>query len=140
MLANIQHGFRNAQGDTFTQAVIVVKDAEYAIEKVESKKMFIFRSQGESYDVDTKLDSESYEGIGGEIKFTAEYWTQLQNFQQSKKGYLLEGVGGEIEFVIDIDNEWADKFNSIQGTDTQKVTKLCELYIAEVVVPELRAI
>lgn len=140
MLANIQHGFRNAQGDTFTQAVIVVKDAEYAIEKVESKKMFIFRSQGESYDVDTKPDSESYEGIGGEIKFTAEYWTQLQNFQQSKKGYLLEGVGGEIEFVIDIDNEWADKFNSIQGTDTQKVTKLCEMYIAEVVVPELRAI
>lgn len=140
MLANIQHGFRNAQGDTFTQAVIVVKDAEYAIEKVESKKMFIFRSQGESYDVDTKPDSESYEGIGGEIRFTAEYWTQLQNFQQSKKGYLLEGVGGDIEFVIDIDNEWADKFNSIQGTDTQKVTKLCELYIAEVVIPELRAI
>jgi hypothetical protein len=139
MLANIQNGFRNAQGDNFPQAVIVIHDAEYSIEKVESKKVFITRTTGENYDQDQKPEADNYEGIGGEVRFTAEYWTQLPNFQQGRKGYLLEGAGGSIEFIIEINDEWAEKFNAIQGTDTQKITKLCEMYISEVVLPELRA-
>jgi hypothetical protein len=139
MLANIQNGFRNSQGDNFPQAVIVIEDAEYAIEKVESKRVSIKRTQAENYDTEERQEADNYEGIGGEVRFTAKYWTQLPNFQQGKKGYWLEGAGDNIEFIIDINDEWAEKFNAIQGTDTQKITKLCEMYISEVVLPELRA-
>lgn len=139
MLANVQPPFKNLQGDTFPGAVLVIEDAEFDYEKIESKKVFLKRTTAENYKRDEKETGETYEGLGGEIKFTVKYWTQVSNFQQGRKGYWLEGSNGELEFTMQIDEKWADRFNAIQGTETQKITRICEEYLKEVELTKLRA-
>jgi hypothetical protein len=129
--------FKNYQGDQLPGAVIVVGSVQYSHEKVESKKVTLLRTRSEEYERSEDV-SENHEGISGVIEYTADYWMQVTNFQQGKKGYALQSVsGGEIQSV-ELDEEWAERFNAIQGTEAQKAKGICEAHLAEVVLPALR--
>ena len=138
MLKSMNPQFKNYQGDVFTQAVVVVEDAIVSKEEVKISKINIKRGTLENYEVSESEPDELQEQFS-EVRYTAKYWMQINNFQQGNRGYLLEGAGGDCEFVIDMDDVWCEKYNSIQGTDTQKITKLCDMHLEEIVLPELRA-
>lgn len=138
MLKSMNPQFKNYQGDVFTQAVVVVEDAIVSKEEVKISKINIKRGTLENYEVSESEPDELQEQFS-EVRYTAKYWMQISNFQQGNRGYLLEGAGGECEFTIDMSDAWCEKYNSIQGTDTQKITKLCDMHLEEVVLPELRA-
>ena len=139
MIKQINPQFKNYQGDIIAQAVIVIEDISVSKEQVKVSSLNIKRTSLESYDVTESEPTESHEAFS-EVKYTAKYWFNIQNFQKGNKGYFLEGAGGELEFTIEMDQEWIEVYKSIQGTDTQRFTKLCEIHAENKILPELRAL
>lgn len=135
MISGVQPAFVNRQKDTLQNAVIKITKAFYtevAQEKVDVQ--IEFGAPQERTATEPKRES-----VIESVRFEAEYWTNPQNQQQGRPGYLLEGIGGEIEFIIDIDEEWSKLFNEYPQEGNAKIQRLCEEYLKEIVLPELRA-
>ena len=137
MIQNIPGGFINAQKDTFPQAVVVVEHFTATKEAISrTTETFSRTSEGE-YDLEGEENSSEGSVVSG-ISFTAKYWSNTSNYQAGRKPYYLDGAEGELEFIIDFDDEWVDKFDSIEGTPTQQYVKICEIWLSEKVFPALR--
>ena len=139
MIQNIAGGFIfiNAQKDSFPQAVTVVKHVTATKEAISrTTETFSRTSEGE-YDSQGEENNTEGSVVSG-LSFTAEYWSNIENYQSGRKPYYLDGPNGELEFNIEFDDEWVSKFDSIEGTSTQQYVKICEIWLAEKVFPALR--
>ncbi len=127
----------NAQRDTLPNACIAISYAEW--EEVQSSVITkrLTRKSNDNYELLEDKNASEEDGIS-QIKFSADYWSNIQKMQQGCRPYLLEGAGGEIEFVIDFNDEWISKYKTIHGSDQQKAIKICEMYLTEVVLPDLQ--
>lgn len=136
MLQNIN--LTNAQKDTFQQACVAISYVEWEEVQAAVTVKRLTRTSQDNYELSEDKKTQEEDGISC-IKFSADYWSNAAKMQQGCRPYLLEGQGGEIEFSIDFTDEWVEKYNNIHGSDQQKAVKICELYLTEVVLPQLRA-
>ena len=139
MLQNIPGGLINAQKDTFPQAIVVVKHFTATKEAISRTQETFSRTASGEYDLQGE-ENNSEDSVVSGLSFTAEYWSNTNNFQAGRKPYYLDGADGSLEFNIEFDDEWVSKFDSIEGTSTQQYVKICEIWLSEKVFPALRAL
>lgn len=136
MLQNIN--LTNAQEDTFQNACIAISYVEWEEVQAAVTVKRLTRTSQDNYELSEDKKTSEEDGISS-IKFSADYWSNVQKMQQGCRPYILEGQGGQIEFVVEFDDQWIEKYNAIHGSDQQKAVKICELFLQEVVVPQLKA-
>lgn len=127
------------QRDNFTRACVAMKVCRYTVSTSPKEVEHILRrTTGDQYEETENELEASDEQVISKLGFSFEYWTDQSKQTGGLPSYTLEAKDGQVWFDADLDEEYTDFYNSIDGTDAQKARATAEHYFTRVVLEELR--